>query len=121
MKAKRVWAARLLALLVMSFSLSFLVSRAPANRIQFKKTIEIRAYNNVGEIINAVENLGRDDLYITTKDRGWHAKEPIFFWSGMGLFVAFGFILGFYHVIYCVINELLNRTTSEDNLLKPTS
>ena len=122
MKAKHVWTARLLALLVMSFGISLLSSGvAPANKIHFKQIIEIRANNNVGEIIDAVENLGRDDLYMTTKDHGWYAKEPKYFWVGIGLFVGFGFILGFYHGIYCVINELLNRMTREDNLLKPNS
>ncbi|MBC8482041.1 MAG: hypothetical protein H8D47_05185 [Planctomycetes bacterium] len=121
MKSKRVWAARLLALLVMSFGLSLLVSIDSANKMPYTKRIEIKANNNVEEIINAVENLGRDDLYITTKDKGWYIKKPIFLWVGMGLFVSFGFFLGIYYVIYCCINGLLNPMTREDNLLKPTS
>ncbi|MBL7106746.1 MAG: hypothetical protein ISS77_03965 [Phycisphaerae bacterium] len=54
MKSKRVWAARLLALLVMSFGLSLLVSIDSANKMPYTKRIEIKANNNVEEIINAV-------------------------------------------------------------------
>ena len=116
--SKRLWTARLLALLVMSFGLSFLVHIAPESK--FKKKVEIRANENVGEIVTAVEQLGRDDIYIKTKDETWAALKPGFFAIGVSLFLFFGIFLGFYHAIYCIISSLLNRIERDDNLLNPT-
>ena len=119
MKAKRVWTARLLALLVMSFGFSYLVNIAPESK--FKKRVEIRANENVGEIVTAVEQLGRDDIHIKTKDEPWPALKSSFLGTGVGLFLGFGMLLGFYHAIYCIISSLLNRKERDDSLLKPTS
>ena len=118
--SKRVWTARLLALLVMSFGFSFLVSTAPGNKQVFKKRIEIRVNENVGEIVTAVEKLGRDDIHIKIKDESFlFVRKPRLLWGGAGLFIAFGMLLGLYHAIYCIISSLLNRKERDDNLLKP--
>jgi len=95
------------------------VNIAPESK--FKKRVEIRANENVGEIVTAVEQLGRDDIHIKTKDDPWLALKPRFFWTGVGFFWAFGLFLGFYHAIYCIISSLLNRKEGDDNLLNPTS
>lgn len=122
--SKRVWTVRLLALLVMSFGFSFLVSIDPGNKRIFKKRIEIRVNKNVGEIVATVEKLGRDDIHIKTKDESfWFVRKPRLLWGGAGLFVGLGMLLGIYHAIYCIINciisSLLNRKERDDNLLKP--
>ncbi len=118
--SKQVWTVRLLALLVMSFGFSLLVSMAPGNKRVFKKRIEIRVNENVGEIVATVEKLGRDDIHIRTKDESfWFVRKPRFLWGGAGLFVSLGMLLGIYHVIYCIISSLLNRKERDDNLLKP--
>ncbi len=118
--SKQVWTVRLLALLVLSFGFSFLVSIAPENKRIFKKRIEIRVNENVGEIVAAVEKLGRDDIHIKIKDESfWFVRKPRLLWGGAGLFVAFGMLLGIYHAIYCIISSLLNRKERDDNLLNP--
>jgi membrane protein implicated in regulation of membrane protease activity len=120
--SKRVWTARLLAILVISFFFAFLVSIAPEKKEIFKKRVEIKANENVGEIVTAVENLGRDDIHIKVKDESaWYNKKPFFLWMGVGLFLSFSVILAIYHAIYCIISSLLHRKAIDDNLLKPTS
>ena len=119
---KRVWTARLLAILVISFLFAFLVSFAPESKQIFNKRIEIRANENVGEIVAAVERLGRDNIHIKVKDESsWYNKKPFVLWMGIGLCLSFSIVLAIYHVIYCIISSLLNRKERNDNLLKPTS
>jgi len=117
--SKQVWAARLLALLVMSFGLGFLTSMTPENKQPFRKRVEIRANENLGEIVAAVEKLNRDDIHIKIKDSSWCIKNPIFLWSGVGLFISLGCFLGIYHAIYCVIGSFFNRKEKNDSLLNP--
>ena len=120
--SKRIWTARLLAILVLSFSFTFLASITSENKQIFKKRIEIRANENVGEIVTAVEKLGRDDIHIKVKDEStWYNKKPFLLWMGMGLFLSVSILLAFYHGTYCAISYLLNRKGRSDNLLKPTS
>jgi len=119
--SRSIWTVRLLALLVMSFGISLLISLSPNKNLLFKKRVEIIANDNVEEIINAIENLGRNDVNIKTKSKSWCARKPLFLWFGMGMFVLIGFCLAVYHAIYCIIGSLLNRKERDDNLLKPTS
>ncbi len=118
--SKRVWTARLLAILVISFGFAIFPSITENKQI-FKKRIEIKANENVGEIVAAVEKLGRDDIHIKVKDESTlYNKKPFFLWMGMGLFLSFSILLAIYHGIYCMISCLLNRKERDDNLLKPT-
>lgn len=120
--SKRVWTARLLAILVISFGFALLISLAPEKKQIFTKRIEIRANENIGEIVTAVEKLGRDDIHIKVKDEStWYNKKPFFLWRGVGLCLSFSIILAIYHGIYCCISCLLNRKERDDNSLKPTS
>ena len=116
--SKRVWAVRLLALLVMSFGFSFLGTTTYESRQTFKKRVVIKANENVGEIVSVVEKLDRDDIYIKVRDESWYRRKPIFLWVGAGLFVGLGFLLGIYHTVYCVINGLLNYRKRDETLLR---
>lgn len=114
---RKLWTARLLALAVMSFVLSFVASMATENGQLYKKSIEIRTTENVGEIISAVEVLGRDDVEIKTKDAPWSVKKPVLLWGTIGLFMAFGFFLAIYHTIYCMIDGLLGLIKDDSGQL----
>ena len=114
--SKQVWIARLLALLVMSFGFSFLMRIAPESKEVFKKRIEIKANENVGEIVNAVEKLARDDIYIQIKDEYWAAQKSKFLWRWIALFATLGILLGIYYIIYCIVHSLLNRKERDDRL-----
>lgn len=116
--SKRVWAVRLLALLVMSFGFSFLGTTTYESRQTFKKRVVIKANENVGEIVSVVEKLDRDDINIKVRDESWYRRKPIFLWVGAGLFVGLGFFLGIYHTVYCVINGLLNWRKRDETLLR---
>ncbi len=117
---KKVWTVRLLALLVMSFGFSLLICLTPGNKQIFKKRVEIKANDNVGEIVAAVEKLGRNDINVKTIDESWFERKPKLLWTTAGLFISIGFFLGIYYIIYCIINSLLSRKErNDDNLLKP--
>ena len=115
---KRLWAARLLALVVMSFGLSLLASMAAENRQAYKRRVEIRANENIGQIVSAVEELGRDDINIQTKDESLFVRRLGFLQGAGALFVAFGIFLAIYHTIYCVINGLLDLMKEDDSQLE---
>ena len=118
--AKRLWGARLLALVVMSVSISVFISMAPENTRGYKKRVTIRAGGDVGQIVTAVEELDRDDIQIKTSDESWFASRPGFLAAAPGMFVAFGIILAIYHTIYCVINALLGLMKEPDDSQRET-
>jgi hypothetical protein len=81
----------------------------------FRKTIEIKTNENIGEIITAVEKLCLEDIKIKATDT----------FEGIGflplwviLFLVFGILLAVYHAIYCIISSLLNLKEKDDGLLK---
>ena len=113
---KSDWGARILALLIFSMAISALISIIPQNSQSFQKKIEIKANENIGEIVSAVENIGRNDIKIDIRDEWWGYRSKgfaRFFWSTVGLFFSFGFILGIYYLIYCLCRALLKKKTSE--------
>ena len=113
--AKRLWGARLLALVVMSVSMSVLVSMTRGNWPAYKKRVEIRANENIGQIVTAVEELGRDDIQIRTRDESRFAGQSTFLGVALGLFVGLTVLLTIYHTIYCLINGVLGLGRERDD------
>ena len=112
---KRLWAARLLALVVMSVSMAVLVSMTRGNRPGYKKRVEIRANENIGQIVTAVEELGRDDIQIKTRDESRFAGQSAFLGVALGMFVGLTVLLAIYHTIYCLINGVLGLRRERDD------
>ncbi len=110
------WGASILALLIVSMAISALISIAPENPQPFKKKVEIRANDNIGEIVSAVENIGRNDIEIDVQDEWWgygSTRLARFFWSTIGSFFSLGFLFGVYYLVYCLCRALLKKKTPE--------
>ncbi len=108
---KKVWLARLTALLLMSLGMYFL-NTITEDKIDYTKKVEIKAKGNVGEIINTVEQLGRNDLSIKVRDKVWFEKKPEFALQSLAYFLSFGFPLGVYYIIYLIVTSLFTRVQS---------
>jgi hypothetical protein len=103
---KRIWIARLLALVIMSLLTSFVFHPAAKKITQFENNITIRVNGDIGDIIASVEALGREDIEIITKKQ-WVLGEGDFHMVVISMFVLFGVILSIYHIIYGVLLALM--------------
>ena len=106
-------------LLVMSFGLSFLISRSPVNRRSYEKRISILA-NNAEEIETVVKQLGRDDIHMRINDAPLFHRRPFLLWYGVQLFLLFSVFLGIYTAICHMISTILNRILKNGDLLEIT-
>ena len=116
---KRLWLARLLALLIVSLAFSLLVGLVPENRDYYAARVEIRTNGNIGDIVAVVEDLARDDISIKTRETSWLTRNARFPYITMSIFIWAGLFLGFYHAIYCAVNSIFGWTRHHDNF--PTS
>lgn len=103
---KRVWIARLLALVIMSLLVSFGFRSAAKRMTRFENRITIGVNGDIGDVIASVEALGRKDIDIITKNQPvlGEGKFPKLF---IGMFFIFGVFLSIYHAIYCVLWALM--------------
>ena len=111
---RQVWMARILALLIISLGLSIIVGFNRNKTQVFTKRIEVRAGSDTGEIISAVERLGRDDIAIDVRDE-WQVYGKLgFLKAALGMFIAFGIILAIYHAVYCLCRALIISSSNRD-------
>ena len=103
---KRIWIARLLALVIMSMLISFLFHSAAKKMTQFENKITIGVNGDIGDIIASVEALNRKDIEIITKNQ-YVVGQGEFHMVVIGVFTIFGLILSIYHVIYGVVLALM--------------
>ncbi len=112
---KRVWIARLLALVIMSLLVSFVSHSAAKRMTRFENRITIGVNGDIGDIVASVEALGRKDIDIITKNQlvlGEGKFSKLF----LGMFIIFGVFLSIYHAIYGFLLALMpikreNKTT----------
>ena len=103
---KRVWIARLLALVIMSLLVSFGFRSAAKRMTRFENRITIGVNGDIGDVIASVEALGRKDIDIITKNQpvlGEGKFSKLF----IGVFFMLGVFLSIYHAIYCVLWALM--------------
>jgi hypothetical protein len=113
---KSYWGTCILALLIVSLAFSTLVIFNPERAQHFKKRIEIKTNENVGEIVSAVENLGRKDISINIHDEWWgygSTRFTRFLWASVGFFFLIGFLVGIYSVTFRLCRVLLKMATAE--------
>ena len=103
---KRVWIARLLALVIMSLLVSFVFRSGAKRMTRFENRITIGVNGNIGDIVASVEVLGRKDIDITTKNQPV-LGEGKFSTVVIGVFFMLGVVLSIYHAIYCVLWALM--------------
>jgi len=103
---KRVWIARLLALVIMSLLASFVFHSAAKKITPFENKITIGVNGDIGDIIASVEALGRKDIEIITKKQ-WVLGEGEFPMVVIGVFFMLGVVLSIYHTIYGVLLALM--------------
>jgi hypothetical protein len=117
----RTWTARILALLVLSMIISSLVFLNPQNKKGYTKRIDIRTDKDTGEIVTAIEKLGRNNIDIKVSEDYWYwsGKKIRFFLMTVSGFFAFGVLLLIYYAIYCLINFVLHTKRTDESLMRP--
>jgi len=103
---KRIWIARLLALVIMSLLISFLFHSAAKKMTRFEKRITIGVNGDIGDIIASVEALNRKDIEIITQKQLLIGQGE-FHMVVISAFIMLGLILSIYHVIFSVLWALM--------------
>lgn len=117
--ARRVWVVRLLPLLIMACGPTFLIMFTQMPHHAYPGRIEIRANENIGEIISAVEALGREDVHIKVRDVMVLGETQGFFKLGLGFFVIFGLNVLIYYGLRALVERVIMPRTRDMGLLEP--
>ena len=104
--SKRIWIARLLALVIMSLLISLLFHSAAKQMTLFENKITIGVNGDIGDIIASVEALDRKDIEIKTQKQLVYGQGE-FHMVVIGTFIMFGVILSIYHAIFSVLLALM--------------
>ena len=105
---KKIWAARILAVLVMAIGLHFLPGEDPPHSNEpYTKKIEVKVKGNEEEVISAVNGLNRLDIVISSRklrtSRNYSESLNII----LRIFLSLAVTFGIYYALYTAILRFL--------------
>lgn len=118
---KRIWLARLIALVLMAFGLSLLVTRSLREGGPYTHTVRVKVDGNAGEVLAAIEELNRPDVRVRWRKAPWYTRRlsPVSstFVMTLSLTFSLGFCLGLHHAVYCAIWAVLSKVQGDNTLM----
>ena len=107
---KRIWTTRFIALFITSVAFAALMSSKQKQIGSFDYKLDVRANKAEAEtIVRTIESLNISDVYIHVKESSRFERNPDMITNTFSAFVGLGMLLGIYHLIYCLVNAILNR------------
>lgn len=119
---KRMCLARLIALVLMAFGLSLLVTRSLREGGPYTHTIRVKVDGNAEDVLAAIEELRRPDVRVRWRKAPWYARgvSPVSstFVMTLSLTFSLGLGLGLYHAVYCAVWAVLSRIQGDNTLME---